>query len=42
MAVDTLKGIGVRADLAEAGLVRFQRAADAGHGEKDIAASFLA
>jgi len=33
---------GVRADLAEAGLARFNRVAEAGHDEKDIAASFLA
>lgn len=42
LVVEALKGTGVRADLAEAGLVRFQRAAEAGHGDKDIAASFLA
>lgn len=42
LVVDALKGTGVRADLAEAGLVRFERAAEAGHGDKDIAASFLA
>ncbi|MCJ8520335.1 3-hydroxyisobutyrate dehydrogenase [Pseudorhizobium tarimense] len=42
LVVEALKGTGVCADLAEAGLARFQRAADAGHGDKDIAASFLA
>ena len=42
LVVEALKGTGLRADLAEAGLVRFQRAAEAGHGDKDIAASFLA
>lgn len=42
LVVEALKGTGVRADLAEAGLVRFERAAEAGHGDKDIAASFLA
>lgn len=42
LVVEALEGTGVRADLAEAGLVRFQRAAEAGHGDKDIAASFLA
>ncbi|WP_066556306.1 NAD(P)-dependent oxidoreductase [Croceicoccus bisphenolivorans] len=42
LVVEALKGTGVRADLAEAGLVRFQRVAETGHGDKDIAASFLA
>lgn len=42
LVVDALAGTGVLADLAEAGLARFQRAAEAGHGDKDIAASFLA
>lgn len=42
LVVDALAGTGIRADLAEAGLGRFQRAARAGHGDKDIAASFLA
>ncbi|MPR07516.1 NAD(P)-dependent oxidoreductase [Microvirga tunisiensis] len=42
LVVEALAGTNVRADLAEAGLARFQRAADAGHGERDIAASFLA
>lgn len=42
LVVDAIKGTGMRADLAEAGLVRFQRLANAGHGDKDIAVSFLA
>lgn len=42
LVVDALAGTDVQADLATAGLARFQRAADAGHGDKDIAASFLA
>lgn len=42
LIVEALQGTGTRADLAEAGLARFERAASAGHGEKDIAASFLA
>jgi len=42
LVVDTLKGAGVRADLAEAGLARFERVVRAGHGDKDIAASILA
>ncbi|NEW26205.1 NAD(P)-dependent oxidoreductase [Nocardia cyriacigeorgica] len=33
---------GVAADLAAAGLDRFRRAADAGHGSADMAASYLA
>ncbi|AUH49384.1 hypothetical protein CXB49_00285 [Chromobacterium sp. ATCC 53434] len=32
---------GVELDCAAAGLRRFQRAMDAGHGDKDMAASFL-
>ncbi|KTC39430.1 3-hydroxyisobutyrate dehydrogenase [Pseudomonas sp. ABAC61] len=32
---------GVRVDLAEAGIQRFQRALDKGHGDKDMAASYL-
>jgi len=42
LVVEALAGTGIRADLAEAGLARFQRAVDSGHGDKDIAASFLA
>lgn len=41
LVVEALAGTGLRADLAEAGLARFERVADAGHGDKDIAASFL-
>lgn len=33
---------GVQADVAEANAQRFQRAKDAGHGDKDMAASYLA
>ncbi|WP_406855253.1 NAD(P)-dependent oxidoreductase [Alsobacter sp. KACC 23698] len=39
---DALLDTGVRADLVAAGLARFRRAADAGHGQDDSAASFLA
>jgi 3-hydroxyisobutyrate dehydrogenase len=42
LVVDTLREAGVRADLAEAGLARFERVVRAGHGDKDIAASILA
>ncbi|QRM32781.1 NAD(P)-dependent oxidoreductase [Microvirga sp. VF16] len=42
LVVDALAGTGVNADLAAAGLARFQRAVAIGHGDKDIAASFLA
>jgi 3-hydroxyisobutyrate dehydrogenase len=42
LVVEALTGTGVHADMVAAGLSRFQRAADGGHGEKDIAASFLA
>lgn len=42
LVVDALTGSGVQADLAAAGLTRFQRVEEAGHGDKDIAASFLA
>lgn len=42
LVVDALAGTGVQADLAAAGLARFQRVEDAGHGDKDIAASVLA
>ncbi|SFL52085.1 NAD(P)-dependent oxidoreductase [Methylobacterium pseudosasicola] len=41
LVVEALAGTGIRADLAEAGLARFRRADQAGHGGKDIAASFL-
>ncbi|ABB12642.1 NAD(P)-dependent oxidoreductase [Burkholderia lata] len=33
---------GMHADVANASLARFRRAVDAGHGDKDMAASFLA
>ncbi|MFB9947567.1 NAD(P)-dependent oxidoreductase [Rhizobium puerariae] len=42
LVVDALAGTAIHIDLAAASLARFQRAADAGHGGKDIAASFLA
>ncbi len=42
LVVAALAGTGLHADLADASVARFQRAADAGHGDKDIAASFLA
>ncbi len=42
LVVDALTGTGIQADLATAGLARFQRVEEAGHGDKDIAASFLA
>lgn len=42
LVVAALAGKGVQADLVAAGLTRFQRVAAAGHGEEDIAASFLA
>lgn len=42
LVVDALTGTGVQADLAAAGLARFQRVEEAGHGDKDIAASLLA
>lgn len=41
LVVDALNEVGLHAELAEAGLARFKRAAQAGHGDKDIAASFL-
>lgn len=41
LIVEALKEAGIHADLAEAGLARFERATEAGHGDKDIAASFL-
>lgn len=42
LVMEALAGTGIRADLVEAGLARFQRVVAAGHGGKDIAASFLA
>lgn len=41
LVLEALTGAGVRADFADASLARFRRAAEAGHGGKDIAASFL-
>lgn len=42
LLMDAVDGTGVRLDLAGAGLARFVRAERAGHGDKDMAASFLA
>jgi len=42
LVVDAASGAGVHVDLAAAGLERFRRAIAAGHGDEDIAASFLA
>ncbi|HYC04861.1 MAG TPA: hypothetical protein VED40_16335 [Azospirillaceae bacterium] len=42
LVLEVLAGTDVRADLAEAGLARFQRAAAAGRGGMDIAVSVLA
>ncbi len=42
LVLDALAGTDVRADLAAAGLERFRRVIAAGHGGKDIAATFLA
>ncbi|AKJ31883.1 NAD(P)-dependent oxidoreductase [Caldimonas brevitalea] len=42
LIVEAARQAGVRADVVEAGLRRFQRAVAAGHGDKDMAASFLA
>lgn len=39
---EAARAAGVQANVAEAGLQRFERALAAGHGDKDIAASFLA
>jgi len=36
------RDVGLQADVAEASLRRFERAMSAGHGDKDMAASFLA
>lgn len=41
LVIDALAGTGMRADLAEAGLSRFERAIAEAHGDKDIAATFL-
>ena len=42
LMMEAVAGTDVRADLAAAGLERFHRVIAAGHGYKDIAASFLA
>ncbi|WP_332307671.1 NAD(P)-dependent oxidoreductase [Saccharopolyspora erythraea] len=42
LIVEAAEQAGVRADLVEAGLRRYRRAAEAGHGGKDMAASYLA
>ncbi|GAA2794118.1 NAD(P)-dependent oxidoreductase [Saccharopolyspora taberi] len=42
LIVEAAEQAGVKADLAVAGLERFRRAAAAGHGDKDMAASYLA
>jgi 3-hydroxyisobutyrate dehydrogenase len=42
LVVDAAAQAGIQADIAQAGLQRFQRALEAGHGDKDMAASFLA
>ena len=41
LVVEAARKAGVQADVAQAGLRRFERAEAAGHGEKDMAASFL-
>lgn len=42
LIVDAAEQAGVRVDTAKAGLWRFERALEAGHGDKDMAASYLA
>lgn len=42
LVVDAAARAGVRMDAAEGGLRRFERAITAGHGDKDMAASYLA
>ncbi len=42
LVVDAAAHAGVQLDAAQAGLWRFDRAAAAGHGDKDMAASYLA
>ena len=42
LVVDAAAQAGVQADTAQAGLQRFERALEAGHGDKDMAASYLA
>lgn len=42
LLVDAAAQAGVQVDAAQAGLRRFERALQAGHGDKDMAASYLA
>ncbi|MOA36845.1 hypothetical protein D3C78_1583910 [compost metagenome] len=42
LVVDAAVQAGVKADATQAGLWRFERALAAGHGDKDMAASYLA
>jgi len=42
LVIDAATAAGVPVDLAAAGLERFRRVIAAGHGDADIAASFLA
>ncbi|UPL21401.1 NAD(P)-dependent oxidoreductase [Alcaligenes faecalis] len=42
LVVDAAAQAGVQIDAAQAGLWRFERALEAGHGDKDMAASYLA
>lgn len=42
LVVEAAQKSGVRVDAAAAGLARFERASQAGHGGKDMAASYLA
>jgi 3-hydroxyisobutyrate dehydrogenase len=42
LIVQAARQAGIQVNVAEAGLQRFERALAAGHGDKDIAASFLA
>lgn len=42
LITEAAAGAGVQADLAQAGLKRFQRVLEGGHGDKDLTASYLA
>jgi 3-hydroxyisobutyrate dehydrogenase len=42
LVVDAAAQAGVQLDLAQAGLWRFERVLNEGHGDKDMAASYLA
>lgn len=42
LIADAASDLGILVDVAEAGLQRFERVQAAGHGDKDMAASFLA